>query len=59
MWYFDYKAANNKIRIADILEQDENYTHVFYRCLWYWYEMEERVKAFREQCHRPLKSLKS
>jgi hypothetical protein len=48
-WYLDYKAANNKIKIADILDQDENCNHVFYRCLWYWYEIEERVRAFREQ----------
>lgn len=48
-WYFDYKASSNRIKIADILEQDEDYKHVFYKCLWYWYEMEARVKSFSEQ----------
>jgi hypothetical protein len=49
MWYLDYRAPSNKIRVAEILDGDENYDHVFYKCLWYWYEIEERVKDFREQ----------
>lgn len=48
-WYLDYRGANNKIKIADILDHDGKYNHVFYRCLWYWYEIEARIKVFREQ----------
>ena len=48
-WYFDYRASKNRIKIAGVLETDENFKHAFYKCLWYWYEIEARVKAFREQ----------
>jgi hypothetical protein len=48
-WYLDYRGASNKIQIADILDRDKRYSHVFYRCLWYWYEIEERIKIFREK----------
>lgn len=48
-WYLDYRGANNKIKIADVLDRDEHYKHDFYKCLWYWYEIETRVRIFREQ----------
>jgi hypothetical protein len=28
---------------------DEELTHPFYKCLWYWYEVEARVRAARQR----------
>lgn len=47
MWWLNYKSPHNKINISYILENDENFKDDFYKCLWYWYEIEERIKYWR------------
>jgi hypothetical protein len=46
-WWLDHRAPANLIRIADLLETDPEFSHPYYRGLWYWYEMEVRFAAFR------------
>ncbi len=48
-WWLDYTAANNLITIADYLDNDPEFKHPFYKGLWYWYEIEERVKYWRKK----------
>lgn len=45
-WYLDYRATNNHIQIVDILEKDLK--HDFYKCLWYWYEIEARTLYWKK-----------
>ena len=46
-WYLDYKAAGNLLQMRDVL--DSELTHHFYKCLWYYYEVEERVKFYKNK----------
>lgn len=48
-WWLEYRAPSNVIRIADLLETDEEFAHPFYRGLWYWYELEMRFLAWRNR----------
>jgi hypothetical protein len=45
-WWLDYRAPLNCIRIADALDGDE-FSHPFYKGLWYWFEIETRVREWR------------
>ena len=47
-WWLNYNSPNNLIRIAHILNRDKDFTHDFYKCLWYWYEIEARVAFWRQ-----------
>jgi hypothetical protein len=46
-WWLDYRAPTNLIQIAEILESDAEFSHPFYKGLWYWHEVEARVAAWR------------
>jgi hypothetical protein len=46
-WWFDYRCSFNRIKVLDSLDRDPAFSHNFYKCLWYWYEVEERVKEFK------------
>jgi hypothetical protein len=48
MW-LDYRAPSNLIGIADILEADAEFSHPFYKALWYWFEVEARIAAYKER----------
>ena len=48
-WYLDYRWFSNKIDISEELDNDAEFRDDFYKCLWYWYEIEERVKFWREK----------
>jgi len=48
-WWLDYTAQNNLIKIANYLDNDPEFKHPFYKGLWYWYEIEERVKDWRKK----------
>jgi len=43
-WWLDYRARDNIISIANVLDNDPGFKHPFYKGLWYWYEIEERIK---------------
>jgi len=47
-WLLDYRAPLNRIRIADVLDGDE-FSHPFYKGLWYWFEIEARVAEWRQR----------
>jgi hypothetical protein len=47
-WWLDYRAPLNRIRIADALDGDE-FSHPFYKGLWYWFEIEARVQEWRRR----------
>ncbi len=46
-WALDYRAPSNRIGIADLLEAEGEFRHPFYRCLWYWFEIEARTQEWR------------
>jgi len=46
-WWLDYRAPSNLIQIADLLDFDVEFSHPFYKALWYWYEIEARISAWR------------
>jgi hypothetical protein len=48
-WWLDYRAPSNLIQIADALDFDAEFSHPFYKALWYWYEVESRISAWRAQ----------
>ena len=47
-WWLDYRAPLNRIRIADALDAGE-FSHPFYKGLWYWFEIETRVQEWRQR----------
>ena len=47
-WWLDYRAPLNRIRIADALEDGE-FSHPFYKGLWYWFEIETRVREWQQR----------
>jgi hypothetical protein len=48
-WWLDYRAPSNLLQIADVLDSDSDFSHPFYRALWYWHEVEARIAAMRAQ----------
>jgi len=40
---------DNLIQIADLLYDDPEFSHDLYKCLWYWYEIESRIKSYMER----------
>jgi len=48
-WWLEYRAPTNIIKIADLLETDAEFSHPFYKGLWYWYETELRIAALRAE----------
>lgn len=46
-WWLDYRAPTNLLAMADILESDSEFSHPFYKALWYWHEIEARIAAWR------------
>ena len=47
-WYLDYRAGRNLLNMASHL-QTPAFSHEYYKCLWYWHEIEARVEAYRRQ----------
>tara|TARA_R110002167_G_scaffold27593_4_gene93815 strand:+ start:953 stop:1705 length:753 start_codon:yes stop_codon:yes gene_type:complete len=44
-------ATNNQIKLPELLENGE-FQHDFYKCLWYWYEIEARVRFYKKKFHQ-------
>ncbi len=51
-WWLDYRAPSNIIPIADLLDWDVEFSHPFYKALWYWHEVEARISAWSAQVPR-------
>ncbi|MEN8151299.1 MAG: hypothetical protein ABFS86_15900, partial [Planctomycetota bacterium] len=48
-WYLDWRLDGNLVVARDLLEDGAAFDGAFDRCLWYWYEIEARVRRFREE----------
>ncbi len=46
-WWLDHRAPTNLIRISSVLDSDREFSHPFYKTLWYWHEVELRIAAWR------------
>lgn len=46
-WWLDFRAPTNIIDIREDLEDGARFGDPFSRSLWYWYEVEARVRAWR------------
>jgi len=46
-WWLDFKAPTNALALADILSSDPEFSHPFYKALWYWHEIEARIALWR------------
>lgn len=46
-WYLDYRAPRNMIKMEGVLGSGGDLDHDFFRCLWYWYEIEARIRALK------------
>lgn len=49
LWLLDPSAADNVIRLDDLLAPGGPFDTDVHRCLWYWYEIEARVRWFRSR----------
>jgi hypothetical protein len=54
-WWLDYRAPSNLIALARLLDSDSEFSHPFYKALWYWHEIEMRIAAWSAQ--RPSRRL--
>ena len=48
-WWLDYRAPSNRIRIMDLLDSHKEFSHPFYKALWYWFEIEERIAEWQKR----------
>jgi len=48
-WWLNYRAPANLIQIAEVLDSDGEFSHPYYKALWYWHEVESRIAALRAQ----------
>jgi hypothetical protein len=46
-WWLEYQAPTNLIPIAEILDSSAEFSHPFYKALWYWHEVEARISLWR------------
>ncbi|WP_457595739.1 hypothetical protein [Hydrogenimonas sp.] len=47
-WYLDYRARSNLIQASKLLDS-KFFQHDFYKCLWYWYEIEARTAYWKKR----------
>lgn len=43
----DPDDANNLIKMPELYNGNKEFEHDIYRCLWYWYEVEARIKKIK------------
>jgi len=48
-WWLDYRAPTNLISISDILDNDSEFSHPYYKALWYWFETEVRIALWKQR----------
>lgn len=47
-WYLDPRAPRNIINANDLLFMDSRFSHDFFKCLWYAYEIQARTIQFKK-----------
>ncbi len=45
---------SNHIKMDDLLTKNSDYNHDFYKCIWYWYEIEYRIKYLKKKYQNVL-----
>jgi Sulfotransferase domain len=48
LYLLDPADKNNILNMQGILYNDGEFKHDLYKCLWYWYEIEARITAFKK-----------
>ncbi len=48
-YMLDLNESTNIIRIPELSDDSSEFGHDLYKCLWYWYETEARVRAMKER----------
>jgi Sulfotransferase domain len=48
LYLIDPDRDDNCLKIPDLLEKEE-FGHDIYRCFWYWYEIEARIKSLKSR----------
>ena len=46
-YLLDPKKCDNLLKVPELFT-DTSYSHDFYKCLWYWYEIEKRVEKLKK-----------
>jgi hypothetical protein len=46
-WWLNHRAPANLIQVAQLLDSDGEFSHPYYKALWYWHEVEARIAALR------------
>lgn len=49
LWLLDPRSDDNLIQLGEMLFGSGEFGHDYYKCLWYWYETEARVRHFRDR----------
>ncbi len=49
VYAIDPKDEENRVKMADLLYDDPEFQHPFFKCLWYWYELHSRVKDYKQK----------
>lgn len=47
IYLLDPKAEDNRIKLSDLLYSIAGFSHDYFKCLWYWYEVETRIKQLK------------
>jgi len=47
IYLLDPRDDTNRVGMADVLYGDSEFGHDFFKCLWYWYEVEARIKELK------------
>lgn len=59
-YLLDPNDKDNKIKIGDLLNRCDEFKHDLYKCLWYWYEVETRIKMMKNKySHIPFYRIKT
>lgn len=48
LYLIDTDRDDNVLKIPDLLAKEE-FSHDIYRCFWYWYEIEARIKSLKSR----------
>lgn len=49
LWLLDPRSDDNLVQLGAVLFGEGEFSHDYYKCLWYWYETEARVRRFQER----------
>ncbi len=47
-WYLDPKASRTLVKLGDFLYGDTKFSHDYFKCLWYCYEIKARIIMFKK-----------